>query len=132
MFFKQMYLLYGCTYFLFVLFFWRILTNIGDPYGNPTFEKSETITDVLNTINNFLVEVFLKFFFISRQGSKYLFLLNLFKNSNIYLLLVVQWIDPQIKELIKSTMLEINVNNNSYMQDLHVKSGKDNQKLPEW
>lgn len=40
--------------------------------------------------------------------------------------------DPQIKELIKSTMLEINVNNNSYMQDPRVKSGKDNQKLQEW
>lgn len=43
---------------------------------------------------------------------------------------MVQWIVPQIKELIKSTVLEINVNNNSYMQDAQVKSGKNNQKLP--
>lgn len=75
---------------------------------------------------------FSHFFFISRQGWKYLFLLNLFKNSNIYLLLVVQWIDPQLKELIKSTMFEINVNDNSHMQDPQVKRGKDNQKLQEW
>lgn len=61
-----------------------------------------------------------------------LILLNLFRNINTYLLLVVQWIVLQLKEVIKSTVLGTNVNNDSYMQNLEDKSGKDNQKLPGW
>lgn len=72
------------------------------------------------------------FFLVKEIFPNDLILLNLFRNINTYLLLVVQWIVLQLKEVIKSTVLETNVNNDSYMQNLEVKSGKDNQKLPGW
>lgn len=118
----QINLLYRYTYILHSLENHDIWP-IGQVYLCKVRDNCHTIADGLNDINIFLVKEFFP---------NDLILLNLFRNINTYLLLVVQWIVLQLKEVIKSTVLETNVNNDSYMQNLEVKSGKDNQKLPGW